>query len=256
MRYTGYDESSSRVFFRDLRALVDQLGLIVVGLHPRKEKWLNLDELEATCECRPSLARTLHVRLYSREGYVSRWNTYFDWQAPVDAIDVTIPTVTIALGLLEQHSIRRCDAADGLGIDRSLFSKMLTGKRPLHEELVSRLQDWIKHRTPEIVNPSVTTPVSPSNCLFTSGTATPIMVCEQSIQHQRYEHLLLTPEMIARHGMNRITVYRALVDLERAGLVTVRRRRGNSPLVSIVADHLNEADQLCSQVGLNTKENT
>ena len=73
---------------------------------------------------------------------------------------------------------------------------------------------------------------------------TAIMVCEQSIQRQRYEHLLLTPDMIARHGMNRITVYRALVDLERAGLVTVRRRRGNSPLVSIAADHLDESDQL------------
>ena len=143
MRYTGYDESSSRVFFRDLRALVDQLGLIVVGLHPRKEKWLNLDELEATCECRPSLARTLHVRLYSREGYVSRWNTYFDWQAPVDAIDVTIPTVTIALGLLEQHPIRRRDAAVGLGIDGLLFNKTLIGKSPLHRAPASRLLYWI-----------------------------------------------------------------------------------------------------------------
>ena len=82
---------------------------------------------------------------------------------------------------------------------------------------------------------------------------TAIMVCEQSIQRQRYEHLLLTPDMIARHGMNRITVYRALVDLERAGLVSVRRRRGSSPLVSIVADHVDETDQLFSQVG--RKEN-
>lgn len=186
MRYAGYDESSSRVFFRDLRALVEQLGLYVVGLHPRKEKWLNLDELESTCECRPSLARTLHIRLYSREDYVSRWNTYFDWQTPSDAIDVTVPTVTIALGLLEQHSIRRCDAADGLGIDRSLFSKMLTGKRPLHEELVSRLQDWIKHRTPEIVHPNVTIPVPPPNCLSTSRTGTSsVATLDMALEYRR-----------------------------------------------------------------------
>lgn len=84
---------------------------------------------------------------------------------------------------------------------------------------------------------------------------TAIMICEQSIQLGRYEHLLLTPDMIGRHEMNRVTVYRALVDLERAGLVSVRRRRGSSPLISIVADHLDEADQLCSQVELKAEEN-
>jgi len=83
---------------------------------------------------------------------------------------------------------------------------------------------------------------------------TAIMVCEQSIQRQRYEHLLLTPDMIARHGMNRITVYRALVDLERAGLVTVRRRRGEQSSGFDRSGSFGRG-RLRSQVGLNTEEN-
>jgi len=62
---------------------------------------------------------------------------------------------------------------------------------------------------------------------------TAIMICAKAIHLRRYNHILLTPKAIAAQGMNRVTVYRALVDLERADLIAVRRERGSSPMVSL-----------------------
>lgn len=59
-----------------------------------------------------------------------------------------------------------------------------------------------------------------------------------SHRYERRTFILLTPELLDLQGFTRVTAYRALVALEAAGLVEVKRQRGSAPLVSIVdADH-------------------
>lgn len=62
----------------------------------------------------------------------------------------------------------------------------------------------------------------------------------QSLSHtyERTTFLLLTPESLRAQGFTRASAYRALAALEQAGLITVRRQRGRSPLVSILDDEL------------------
>ena len=43
-----------------------------------------------------------------------------------------------------------------------------------------------------------------------------------------------TPRLLERFGMSSRSAYRALASLESAGLITVQRRRGASPLVTVL----------------------
>lgn len=117
MRKAGYADSSSRQFVHDLRVLSDRLGIIVVGYQPISDSWLSLEQLDTVVASRPSLAAKLHLRIFSEEGHVARWNRFFDWQPTACSNDVTVSSVTVALCLLKQHDIRRSEAAEALGID-------------------------------------------------------------------------------------------------------------------------------------------
>ena len=55
-----------------------------------------------------------------------------------------------------------------------------------------------------------------------------------SIEYQRTEFILLTPEWLSSAGFSRVTAYRALGALERAELIEVERQQGKAPLVSII----------------------
>lgn len=50
----------------------------------------------------------------------------------------------------------------------------------------------------------------------------------------RKQHLMITPKNVTTTGMSRVAAYEGLRALEEAGLVTVNRCRGRSPLVTIV----------------------
>lgn len=62
--------------------------------------------------------------------------------------------------------------------------------------------------------------------------ATVAMLVVSSLRWRRLDHLLLTPRTLSEFGLGRGTAYRSLVQLEQLGLVTVRRRKGQGPLVS------------------------
>jgi hypothetical protein len=49
----------------------------------------------------------------------------------------------------------------------------------------------------------------------------------------RQTHILLTPQGLREIGLNRTSAYRACRELERAGLISVRRCQGSSPMVSL-----------------------
>ncbi len=79
------------------------------------------------------------------------------------------------------------------------------------------------------------------NSLFRAAAALPgkgplatvAMLLVLSLRLSRSDHLLLTPRTLTEFGIGRGMVYRALVELEAQGLLTVRRRRGQGPLVSL-----------------------
>ena len=50
----------------------------------------------------------------------------------------------------------------------------------------------------------------------------------------RVSNVMLAPTVMRRHSISRQSAYRGLASLEAAGLVTVRRCKGRSPLVSLI----------------------
>ena len=66
-----------------------------------------------------------------------------------------------------------------------------------------------------------------------SPVAIALELVELSSRCGRQENLLLTPRSVARTGLTRVSAFRALRTLEAAGLASVRRHKGRSPLVAI-----------------------
>ena len=62
--------------------------------------------------------------------------------------------------------------------------------------------------------------------------ATAMMLVALSDRLNRVNHLLLIPKALREFGLSRATAYRSLVQLEQLGLITVRRNKGQGPLVS------------------------
>lgn len=61
-----------------------------------------------------------------------------------------------------------------------------------------------------------------------------LLVQRSAAKYRRKQHLLVTPKGVTQAGMSRVAAYEGLRALELAGLVTVKRCRGCSPLVTIV----------------------
>lgn len=64
--------------------------------------------------------------------------------------------------------------------------------------------------------------------------ATATMLIALSKRLNRVTYILLIPRTLREFGLSRTTAYRSLVQLELVGLVTVRRHKGEGPLVSFV----------------------
>ena len=64
--------------------------------------------------------------------------------------------------------------------------------------------------------------------------STMIMLLTLSERLCRTDHLLLLPRTLREFSLSRATAYRSLELLEQAGLVTVKRRKGLSPMVTFV----------------------
>lgn len=64
--------------------------------------------------------------------------------------------------------------------------------------------------------------------------STMIMLLTLSERFCRTDHLLLLPRTVREFSLTRATLYRSLELLEQAGLVTVKRQKGVSPMVTFV----------------------
>ena len=63
-----------------------------------------------------------------------------------------------------------------------------------------------------------------------------VMLLARSFRLKRTQRLLITPRTLREYGFSRATVYRSLGQLEAAAVITVHRRRGCGPQVSL---HMN-----------------
>ena len=61
-----------------------------------------------------------------------------------------------------------------------------------------------------------------------------LLVLRSASTYGRRQHLMVGPESVATAGVSRVAAYEGLRTLESAGLVTIKRCRGSSPLVTIV----------------------
>ena len=61
-----------------------------------------------------------------------------------------------------------------------------------------------------------------------------LLVLQLATICHRKRHLMVRPKEISTNGMSRVAAYEGLRTLELAGMVTVKRCRGLSPLVTIV----------------------
>ena len=73
-------------------------------------------------------------------------------------------------------------------------------------------------------------------------SATAIMLANQCRKLDRHKHILILPKTLRRYGLTSITTYRALEQLQSAGLVNVHRKRGQGPTVSLLPRHEFELD--------------
>lgn len=62
---------------------------------------------------------------------------------------------------------------------------------------------------------------------------TALMLVLLSRRLLRTTHILITPQSLKQHSLSRTTAYRSLEQLESIGLITVHRRKGQGPQVSI-----------------------
>ncbi len=65
-------------------------------------------------------------------------------------------------------------------------------------------------------------------------SATAIMLVNQCRRLERHEHIPIMPKTLHRYSLTPVTAYRALEQLQSADLITVHRKRGRGPTVTLV----------------------
>lgn len=73
-------------------------------------------------------------------------------------------------------------------------------------------------------------------------SAMAIMLANQCRHLDRHEHILVMPKTLRRYGLTSITGYRALEQLQSAGLIEVHRRRGQGPTVTLLKNNAQASD--------------
>ncbi len=147
----GYAQDDVLSFLTDLSALSRRLGLTVVGLVPgtHPHEWLTFDRMIylARQSQRNALVQKANLRIYAPAGFENHWNELFGWPPP----SLLTPTTdddqrAEAAKLLEQSGAKRVELAIGIGMDRSLLSKILNGKRKCPDGFLNRVRQWFQSR--------------------------------------------------------------------------------------------------------------
>lgn len=151
----GYLTSDVIAFLDDLSELSRRLGLIAVGILPTSGEWYSLTQLQALSASIPG-RRTLggiHLRIYSEEDFLDRWNGAFRWpQTQLESTSTSSDPIHELNAAIRRRGATRRDVANGIDIDPSFLSKVLSGKKPCPPALRDRILEWCM------------APVSPSTC--------------------------------------------------------------------------------------------
>jgi hypothetical protein len=126
----GYSGDDIAAFFLDLAALADRLALIPVGVEPGTHSCLTLNQMSGLVGTGHGLTRLgrLHLRVYAPSDYLARWNAFFGWEEQVCQATETNAALAIAVAIQKQ-GISQKQLAQGMGVDASLLSKVLRGKK-------------------------------------------------------------------------------------------------------------------------------
>lgn len=127
----GYPKDRPDLFVSDLRVLATHLELVVVGATRRPERWFDALQLArlANNQLGHRALADIHLRVYAPDNCRQRWAEFFGWRDTPSVVSALTPehiaTTLIARG------IRRQEFARQLGIDPSLLSRYLSGRRPM-----------------------------------------------------------------------------------------------------------------------------
>jgi hypothetical protein len=159
----GYPAGGVAAFLADLAALAGPLGLTAVGVGA-PAAFFDLDRLRAMALLparRADLGR-LHLRVYTRADFVTRWNALFGWEGadagPTPRPDD--PALSLAAAMAKAGVSRRALAA-GVGEDPSFLNKVLNGKKPWPAGLLERARAWVEGRGRADAGPAAPWPSVP-----------------------------------------------------------------------------------------------
>ena len=132
------DAGEVRALFKELNLWREAIGLVVVGYHPKRDKWLKWSELKAMATGQSpqvnSMLISLHLRFYAPEDYLDRLRNYFAERGGFATNDegASKPQSSLfdddLLIRIRKIGIRNKDLASKLGVSPSFVSQLMTGQ--------------------------------------------------------------------------------------------------------------------------------
>jgi hypothetical protein len=142
---SGYSPGQVSAFFADLHALATKLALIPVGIERNSPICLNVPQMSARTASPHGMntLRRLHLRVYAPADYLDRWNGVFHWDDMESKQNLATDPVLTITSALKAKVVSQRQLAQGMGVDPSLLSKVLRGKRSWPEGWLTRATSWL-----------------------------------------------------------------------------------------------------------------
>jgi hypothetical protein len=144
---------TARRFFRDLAGVAEIMGLVAVGLDPRRSQWFTLADLRQLAATKAGCRRLeeLHLRIYGQEGCYDALRAYFAEQggfgsipggAAVDGPASSHTDLDLRLRM-QRGGVTQTMLAAELGTSQSFVSQILNGARPWPDGMRDRVARYI-----------------------------------------------------------------------------------------------------------------
>ena len=145
----GYALDQVRAFLDDLTILADKFTIIVIGID-QEHHCLTLNEVRALMTSLHKV-RHLHLRIYGQSDYLARWNHIFAWQNVLQNNQADHDPAMVVEMAINQADVSQAQLAEGMGVDRSLLSKVIRRKKPWPHGWLDRATKWLNaHRGRQI----------------------------------------------------------------------------------------------------------
>jgi hypothetical protein len=142
----GYEIGDVGAFLADLAALAGPLGLVVVGLHHPTQEVLSLAQLRglALTPAGRAALHTVHLRMYTGDDFLGRWNDLFGWcaTAPQQPLPQDDPVQRL-LSDMAHKGVSSRRLALGIEEDPSFLAKVLKNRKPMPDGLLEKARAWL-----------------------------------------------------------------------------------------------------------------